>query len=144
MAAAPSYAADRALGTASEENHLTTLMSFLGTTLNRTGRFCAFDYEDEGKTVMVELKTRRIRHDAYPTAIINRSKVEFARARPNCRFWFVFCYSDGLFAIQYDQEVFAGLYCDNGFVRGHREGIEDNATAVIHIPHGLLRRVEGV
>jgi len=138
-----SYSSDRAFGTTSEADNLERLTTFIGTTLNRTaGQFCAFDYEDPTKTIMVELKTRRVRHDTYPTAIINRSKIVFARERPNVQFWFVFCYLDGLFAIQYEQELFNGFECDNGFVRGTREGIEDSATAVVHIPAHLLRRVE--
>jgi hypothetical protein len=133
--------ADLAFGANSEQNLTATLNGHFNTTLNRLGGFHIFDYigEADGRTIEVELKTRRIRHDQYLTAIIGTNKIEYARANHIARdFYFVFCYSDGIYYTKYDPAVFAHLDTDDHYLRGARADCYNGEQRITHIPTSLL------
>jgi len=88
------FAADYALGTANEVPVKQKLEQFLGEPLIRRGGMALFDYDNNNETKMIfsEVKTSRIRHDAYPKAIIGGNKVDEAQRNPNNTYWFFFDY----------------------------------------------------
>ena len=134
-------AADIAFGTASELNNLETLQSFIGDTLERQGGYEVFDFANPAKTIYVELKTRRIRHDQYDTAIIGANKIAFCEQVPEVQYWFAFCYSDGIYAIKYDRELFLNFEVRHNYFRGARSDTENRAQSVVLIPVEHLQKV---
>jgi len=132
------FAADYKFGTDSEIIAKTKLEEIFMTSLyHRTENpFTQFDY-DNGSTFYLELKTRRIRHNQYPTAIIGKNKVDIAAANPERTYWFCFNYSDGLYGIKYDKEKFS-TYNVSDFSRGDRPDFHNNAQTCCFIPHGDL------
>lgn len=136
------FATDYALGTANEIPVMKRIEKFLGEPLIRRGGMALFDYDNNNETKMIfsEVKTRRIRHDAYPTAIIGANKVDEAQRNPNNTYWFFFDYVDGLYGIKYDEEQFSHyMRCD--YSRGNRADFHNRPQECFFIPSGDLTRV---
>lgn len=133
---------DIAFGTNSELMNHELLQMFLDTTLERKGGYAVFDFENPNKTVFVELKSRRIKHDTYDTAIIGLNKIAFSDNIPDAEFWFAFCYLDGLYIVKYDKEVFDTLEVRHDYVRGARNDATNKPASVVFIPIKLLTKVE--
>ena len=133
---------DIAFGTNSELTNHDLLQLYLDTTLERKGGYAVFDFENPNKTIFVELKSRRIKHDTYDTAIIGLNKIAFVDQVPEAEFWFAFCYSDGLFVVKYDKDVFDNLEVRHDYRRGPRNDATNNAQSVVFIPITLLTKVD--
>ena len=66
-----------------------------------TGRYCFYDYENEN--YIIELKSRNINHNQYPTAMINHSKIiKWKKKCPHKQFISAFLYKDGLYYWKYN------------------------------------------
>ena len=137
---APTRQSDLALGLQSEHSNLNTLQNFLSTTLNHNGHYSVFDFSDPTKTIHVELKTRRVAHNTYPTAIVGANKVDWCDD-PSKEYWFAFCYTDGIYAIKYQKALFDSFQRSQ-FSRGARPDANDNESTVVLIPHQNLHRVQ--
>jgi hypothetical protein len=133
---------DIAFGTASEMTNHDLLQLYLDTKLERKGGYAVFDFESPNKTIFVELKSRRIKHNTYTTAIIGLNKIAFSDHIPDAEFWFAFCYSDGLYVIKYDKEVFDTLEVCHDYVRGPRNDTHNHPQSVVFIPIELLTKVD--
>jgi hypothetical protein len=139
---AATFATDYALGIANEIPVMKRIEKFLGEPLVRRGGMALFDYDNNNETKMIfsEVKTRRIRHDAYPTAIIGANKVDEAQRNPNNTYWFFFDYVDGLYGIKYDEEKFSHyMRCD--YSRGDRSDFHNRPQECFFIPSMDLVRV---
>ena len=66
--------------------------------------FDAFDYADETHTIFAELKTRRNKKDAYPTTMVNLSKIQ--KIVEGNTYYFVFNFTDGIYYIKYEKTLF--------------------------------------
>ena len=100
---------DLAFGINEEANKHPFLEEVFGEKLERQTGFASMDYK--GSTIYVELKTRRINHDRYPTALISASKVDFCE-KSNADCYFVYQYTDGIFYVKYDKALFATFWTD--------------------------------
>lgn len=130
---------DLAFGETSEQTNQRALEVFFNKTLIRRGGYAPFDYDD-GATFYVELKTRRIPHDMYPTAIIGGNKVDTAAANPNRTYWFCYAYNDGIYGIQYDKDVF-DTFSRSEYARGERSDYHNRPQECVFIPHTSLKRI---
>lgn len=135
----PTLKNDLAYGTSNEQTHQTTLESFFNTKLSRRGGYSTFDYDD-GATLFVELKSRRIPHNKYPTAIIGANKVEVAEKNPTRNYWFCYAYEDGMYGIEYKKEVF-DTFEHTEYSRGERADYHNNSQHCYFIPSGLLLKM---
>lgn len=140
--ASPTQRGDLEFGIKSEMTNHEILEGFLNTSLNRKGGYSVFDFEDPTKTIFVELKTRRIRHDQYPTALIGLNKIQFCEFDRDVQYWFVFCYTDGIYAIKYERELFGGFDTTDSFVRGSRTDCEQREQSIVYIPVEHLQKVD--
>ena len=129
--------ADLAFGTRNEDTIKNQIESIAGTPLIKQGGYSVMDYTNDAKTVYVELKTRRIKHDDYPTALIGANKIEFC-SDPTKNYFFVFCYSDGIYYIKYDASLFNTFERSDNYYRGERADCINNAQSVFYIPIGRL------
>lgn len=133
----PSQKSDIVFGEKSEVSLLSRVEGLVGQPLARQGGFNIMDYTNANKTVYVELKTRRIRHDAYPTAIIGKNKVDFC-SDPSKDYYFVFSYLDGVFYIKFDADLFASFETQREFLRGERDDCVNRPQFVVMVPSHLL------
>lgn len=130
---------DLVFGYASEAVNRAIIEQFLDTMLEKTEDYSVMDWADKSKTVYVELKTRRIKHDAYPTALIGANKVAFC-SDPNKEYYFCYSYLDGLYYIKYNAALFAAFERDDNYQRSYRPDASNNASKVVFIPVNLLTR----
>ena len=135
----PTFKDDYKYGTQNEQNVKSKLDVFFNTKLIHRGGNSTFDY-DNGSNIFVELKSRRIRHDQYDTAIIGANKVESAKKNPQNTYWFCYLYEDGLYGIKYDAEKFAKYDC-RAYSRGSREDKNDRPQMCYFIPTSHLSPV---
>lgn len=136
-----SQAEDIRFGTESETNLHKQIESLVGDEVIWKGGFDTFDFHNKAKTIWVELKTRRIKHDTYPTALIGKNKVEFCNS-PGVDYYFVFSYLDGLFYIKYDKALFDTFKDNNNFYRSVRDDCNTARQTVIYIPIEHLKKSE--
>lgn len=66
--------------------------------------FAPFDFVNADNNLFVELKKRRNPREAYPTTMIPHSKIR--AILPGCRYIFAFLFTDGLYYIEYDYDLF--------------------------------------
>ena len=126
---------DLAFGTNEEANLLSRLEGVFGKKLERQLGYASMDYKSLEKPLYVELKTRRIRHDQYPTALISAHKVDFCK-KSNSECYFVYQYTDGLFYIKYDEKVFESFW--SGVYRRNESAdmvARDKQTVFIPVEH---------
>jgi hypothetical protein len=136
----PSQRDDITFGTASEIANIDLLQNFHDTTLERKGGYAIFDYENPTKTIFVELKSRRIAHDRYPTAIVGENKVK--ACEDDCQYWFAFCYTDGVYVVKYDKTLFDTFERNNSYFRGERSDCNNREQSVVYIPTEHLQKLE--
>ncbi len=122
--------------------NLEVLQNYLDTTLERKGGFAVFDFENPTKTVFVELKTRRIKHNTYDTTIVGLNKIAFCEQVGDVNYWFAFCYTDGIYVIKYDKELFDKFDVSHEYIRGPRNDVYNRPQSVAFIPVSLLTKVE--
>jgi hypothetical protein len=99
-----------------------------------------WDYIVDGDpSVRRELKSRRIRHNEYETAILNHSKI--LNQDPNIKYTYIWHYTDGWYYLPYDANVWTN---ENGFVITMMNCWRDGrceSQPVINIPHRHLIKI---
>jgi hypothetical protein len=137
------FASDFAFGTQSERINHKILENIFKTPFVRRGGKAIFDFDNiatsPGNTIYAELKTRRINHDDYPTALIGSNKVYYASLNSKSEHWFIYNYKDGIFGIKYDKELFS-TFSTSSFTRGERPDISNNPQDTVFIPYKHLIR----
>lgn len=92
-----------------------------------------------GVTIDMELKSRRIPHNKYPTALVGENKI---LARDKSRdYYVVWKYTDGLFYLKYDKELW-DTFTIEAFQRGQRIDCHDRPSRVYHVPYRYLKKIE--
>lgn len=135
----PTLQNDLAYGIANERSKQTILESFFHKPLTRRGGYSTFDYDD-GATLFVELKSRRIPHNKYPTAIIGANKVEIAEKNPSRKYWFCYAYEDGMYGIPYSKELF-DTFQHEEYSRGDRVDYHNTPQHCYFIPCEQLVKI---
>jgi hypothetical protein len=99
------YAEDKAYGKLMERGMYRFLKRFFGKTLRHNDdEFAPFDFED--CDVAVEMKSRKMRSNDWPTTMIKTLKVERCANEPrDC--YFIFNFTDKMLYIRYDADQFA-------------------------------------
>lgn len=134
---------DLTFGFANEDKNETAIDTYLGGGIVKVGGNAIFDFKNKNNTIYAELKSRRIAHNQYPTALIGKNKCEWAdkNSEENRKFWFFFAYSDGLYAIEYNKELFDTFRVDTEYQRSYRIGCYNAPQRVVHIPIDKLIKV---
>jgi len=123
----PSLKNDIEFGLANEYPVIYKLSQHFNETIEKTKeKYC--QYDAFSLTTKYEIKSRRCKSSTYDTTILPVHKV----ANINDRLVFVFHFTDGLFYIVYDKELFDKFEKRN--VTYYREGIANNAVLHFFIP----------
>jgi hypothetical protein len=103
---------DLKFGFAQESQVIDKLSTHFNETCEPTSRYCRYDAISPTKKF--EIKSRRNKHDTYPTTLIPVDKTEIEG-----ELYFVFNFTDGLYFIEYNKERFEKYEVrDIGAVRG--------------------------
>ena len=87
-------------GLANEQPVINILKVFFNEDIEKTcDKYCPYDAISNN--CKYEIKTRRLKYSSFPTTIISLTKLD---VKGNLRF--VFSFTDGLFYIDYDKELF--------------------------------------
>lgn len=133
------FKSDYAFGMNHEEKNTELLSKVFKKPLIRRGGCATFDYDDGG-LLSVELKSRRIRHDAYPTTLIGLNKVEWAASNPTRQCWFCWNYVDGVYGLAYDKDLF-DTFSVTEYSRGDRPDYHNRPQKVVWIPREHLTKL---
>jgi len=92
-------------------------------------KYSKYDYFDKQSKYIFELKTRRITHNQYPTALLNVCKINYKNLI------IIYEYTDGLFYVVYDEELFNTFDSNLQRINGYNQSQE-----VINIPYQFLTK----
>ena len=98
----PNYKADQVFGIEQEATHLPIITKFLNVDLKKTKRYFVFDYE--APNIYIELKSRRNAKAQYPTTLVGKNKLDYAKTCGRDVFFF-FNFTDGLYYWKYDDAL---------------------------------------
>lgn len=133
---------DLAFGLKNEVECVDMLEQYLETTLQKKDEYSVLDFENPTKTVFVELKSRRINHDVYDTALLGLNKVQAMREIDDIEYHVAYKYLDGLFTIKYDKELFDTFEVRRDYVRGARNDTKNKPQDIVMIPIIHLTKIE--
>jgi hypothetical protein len=137
-----SKALDLKMGEENENKNVQTLSNFFKVELMKNkNKYAIIDWTDKSNTIYIELKSRRIHHNLYPTAIIGLNKINFCND-PTKKYYFVFGYTDGLFYIQFEKELFKTFKIQPMKISYRADVGKNEINDVIHIPVELLIKIE--
>ena len=135
-----SQRADLDFGISNEQVRLADIERITGHKMTRIGGYSIFDYANDNNTVFAELKTRRIKHNDYETAIVGLNKIRAACLDSTKTYYFCFNYTDGLYYIKYDRAMFDKFIINKKFMRSNRSDCNNDIQEIVHIPSGLLSK----
>lgn len=95
-------------GVEKEQEVKPLLEKYFNTTLCKTeNNMCCYDFENEDKNLLIELKSRRVKYNQYPTTLLCKSKLDFAKQlNDDIDLYFVFHFTDdGLYYIKYTKDL---------------------------------------
>ena len=128
--------ADLSFGLEKESGCLPKLESIFGKLEHTKGLFSLWDYENTN--VIIEIKSRRVSKNHYPTTIISQKKIDAMLKDPR-ESYAIFNFTDGLWGYPIDEESLQ--YCcvaDGG--RSDRGSFELNSYC--YIPTDKLVNIE--
>jgi hypothetical protein len=128
----PSYHADFAYGCHNEPIVIHHLSKYFNEPIEKTkDRYCLYDAFSN--TTKYEIKSRRCKSTTFATTIIPIHKVI---ANDDVRLVFVFHFTDGLFYIVYDKDVFDKF--EKKHITAYRQGIANIPVLHYFIPVSQL------
>jgi hypothetical protein len=133
-----SFRQDYAFGLQNEERVMPVLERTFNENFEKTDRYHPLDFK--GRGCWVEVKTRTFDVGKFETTLLPYSKIEYAKNCANA-VYFVFVFTDGIYYIQYDSEVFS-KFAVNVFQRTSRTDHRDAPQNYIYIPTRLLTRIQ--
>ena len=135
----PTQRADLAFGAKNQTEVLPLINKFFNDeAVEYDNAFSTQDFYSD--KAVYELKSRNIKHNQYPTAIIGCNKCNLGGEDIDKELYFLFKYTDGLFYIKYDNNQFAN-YKTRSFCRNARSDYNDKASLVWDIPYQDLKRI---
>ena len=129
-----SFSNDYIFGKTQEERTLIKVCRFFDEEILPTTQFCRWDFESD--TAIYEMKSRNVSSNTYIDVMIGYNKIQ-----PICKpQYFLFNFTDGLFYIKYDEQVFMDFELKL-FKREGRTDCNDKPQVVCHIPVKNLTRI---
>jgi hypothetical protein len=129
------YREDMKFGIEQEINQFDLIKSVLDANLKKSEKSNAtFDYFSDN--TLVELKSRRNKHNTYSTTMVGYNKIEYALKHPDKQAYFCFYFLDGLYYYKFSKD-------DKLEVRlgGRRDRGKDEIKEYCYIPISLLRKI---
>jgi hypothetical protein len=132
---------DLKLGEQNEKSLISIISNFIKTDLIKDDNiYSIFDFHNEKNDIFVELKSRRIEHNKYPTALIGLNKVK--KCNNTNDYYFIWNYNDGLFYLKYDKEIFDKFQIQDDYKIKYRFDVgRPEISKVVHIPYKYLTKI---
>ena len=128
-----SFTGDYAFGTKQEDLIHPKLETHFGRKLTKNpNKYAVIDYSDEEGRMLIELKSRRNAYARYATTLLTSHKIKKLEGQTK-EVWFVFNFTDGLYSLKYDPEVFATFELAP-FQRWNRQDRQEKEVEHYYIP----------
>lgn len=130
---------DISFGLAKEKSILPIIKTRFGDDITKhPDKYSLYDFSNNN--TLIELKSRNIRHNQYPTALIGANKIDFFYKQikeNNKKVILLYSYTDGIFYVEYtgNEDWKNDRICRYG--RGVAE-----PSVVYHIPYTSLTKIE--
>jgi hypothetical protein len=133
-----SYKEDYEFGKKSESGILEKINSFFKDNIKQSQyRYNTYDFKGDKK--IYELKTRRNRYNAFPDTLLPLKKIT-ANIKITDNIIILFSFSDGLYYIEYEKDLFE-CFDKINFKCNEREGRIDKEEVYYKIPIYLLNKI---
>lgn len=129
------YTVDRKFGFKQEDMLFDKIRSIYGETLQKTSQFSKVDYMDDD--TLIEMKSRRNKHNTYPTTMISKSKIDYM-LNSGKKSIALFNFTDGLYSIEINREKIN--HFNLGIGQRRDRGIHEQ-TSCFHIPINMLTKM---
>ena len=129
-----SFVTDYAFGKTKEEQALQKICRFFNEEIHPTTEWCRWDFESD--FAIYELKSRNVNSNTYPDVMVGYNKIQPIRKNQ----YFLFNFTDGLFYIKYDEELFMDFEL-KVFKREGRMDYNDKRQVMCHIPRKYLTKI---
>jgi hypothetical protein len=140
---------DLEFGKASEERWIPCIQEHLGVYMMPTHPTCVVDWvecvpTEETIPLVAELKSRTISYEycrrRFGDAPIGKNKIDYMRGNGDGFIYMAF--TDGLYYIRYDEDLFKGFRIDENYKRFARSDCKDSEKATVFIPCNLMERLD--
>ena len=133
---------DLDFGEKNEEETILKLDDYFKTKFfKNTNKYGIIDFFNEDKKIYIELKSRRINHDLYPTALIGLNKIKYFKMLKDCECFICYKYNDGLFLLKYSNDLFKTFDIKKNFKNNFRQDVGKNEFSdVVLIPYSSLKK----
>ena len=134
---------DLNFGEKSELETISKLNDYFKTNfIKNSNKYSIIDFFNEDKNIYIELKSRRVNHDTYHTALIGLNKIKYFKTLKNCECFICYKYNDGLFLLKYSDELFKTFDIKKNFKNNFRQDVgKDEFSDVVLIPHSSLKKI---
>lgn len=124
------YYLEKKSGIKSENDNIKLISSFFNQEFKKTCSYHPIDFISD--THYLELKSRTVEYNRYPTTLLPLSKINYIKRHPKPAI-FVFIFTDNIYYINYDEELF-NTFEIKEYARAPRTGIIDKPSQYIYIP----------
>ena len=112
------------------------LECYFTTTLQVSSKYGLMDFYNDD--LYIELKSRRNTYNKYNSTIIGSNKIDYVKTL-NKKSYFVFFFIDGLFLIEYSDNIFNSFdICEQYIFRDNKKELKIN----YHIPIECLKKID--
>ena len=134
-----SLSADLQFGAQKQENIINSLREYFQSSNIEAmkDKYCIYDAEDTTTQTRYEIKARRHKFATYPSTIISYNKRN--GVTKGTRLLFVFGFTDGLYYIKYEKDLFNTFETKN--ILYHRSGCATKPVLHYCIPNEYLSRI---
>jgi hypothetical protein len=130
------YSVDYAFGTCNESTLLSTIKSHFGNDLECCpNKYSVVDFTSD--TLNIELKSRRIKHNKYDTAMIGKNKIDYL-LNDNKRGIIIYNYLDGLYYVEITKENVNKFNLGKG---GRWDRGREEVSDIYYIPVEMLKLI---
>ena len=130
------YSKDYDFGIANENNLLCTIKSYFDNDLECCAdQYSVVDFTSD--TTNIELKSRRIKHNKYDTAMIGKNKIDYL-LNDNKRGYIVYKYIDGLYYVEINKE---NVNRFNLGIGGRYDRGKNEVSEIYYIPVEMLKLI---
>ena len=131
------------MGKNAEDETIPVLNEYFKTTFSKNeNAYGVIDFFNDDKTIYVELKARRLKHNQYETVMIGQNKIRYYKNLKGSSCYLCFKYIDGLFIIKYDKELFKTFKTNTIKINFRQDVGRDEFSDVLYIPYKHLIKIK--
>jgi hypothetical protein len=134
---------DLEMGKIAEDETIPILNEYFKTTFKKNDNaYGVIDFFNEDKTIYIELKARRLKHNQYETTMIGQNKIKYYKNLKGCSCYLCFKYIDGLYFIKYEKQLFKTFKTDTIKINFRQDVGKTEFSDVIYIPYKHLIKIK--